>query len=304
MRGRPDCPKCSGLGYTVQGSFPFGSATPCLCARGQDLSGIPKRYADVTLDTFRRWWLARHRGALDTAEAAYLDTWSFVSRMRSGKAEVESELDEDDRVLLLRLAPFYPNGYEPTPGRLADTVLPLGLAEALQALAQPMGATIWIQGPSQSGKTSLAVALLRARCADLGGSGVYASVLALGDSLKSYHARTVGAGTWEDRKQMVADPREIYGPLLEPDCLVLDMIDSLPPENKRVAEHFVALLVERDAAAKTTIVTALDTPGRLWASGKHPFCYCDQPGVLAMSRLDAATQMRMLPALSALLDQK
>ena len=298
MRGRPDCPLCAGMGYTVQGRFPESTATTCGCVKGRDLTGIPRRYEGATLDSFRAWWLSMNKKAVKEAPTQYQQAWdAYADAKAKGKAEA---MDSDISVIGW-LGPIYPSGYDPTPQNLENAVLPMGLSQSILTLASPgAGETFWVHGPSRSGKTTLAVAMLKARCEATGGSGVYASAVTIGDALRSYYNRTLGAGTWSERISMVADPREIYGGLLEPECLVLDSIDCIPPD-RRVAEHFITVLSERDAAAKTTILSAFECSGRLQGAGRHPFSAYEQSGLLAMGRLAEAAQIQMAPAIEAAL---
>jgi DNA replication protein DnaC len=179
--------------------------------------------------------------------------------------------------------------------------MPLGLSEAMERwLPGNSGENLWIYGPATSGKTGLAIALMRARCEIKNCSGAYASVLAVGDSLRSYYNRTVGAGTWSERIGMVKDPSELYGALMPPECLVLDMIDCMP-QDKRIAENFVNVLAERYNANKVTIFTAFDTSISLQSSGRHPFGACEIPGTLAMNRLAKCDTIKMVPALQTIL---
>ena len=302
-RGRADCPVCEGKGYIIRGQFPCSTATPCVCIRGLDLVGVQKRYENTSMASFRAWWLAGHSKELTGARADYAEALEILATsIQPNQGPLENDLPN-----LMRFGPYFPAGhnynhpYDPPPKALEDAVMPRGLARVLRTWSEPdpgEAGTVWIFGRPRSGKTSLAVALLRARCEAVGGTGAYASCVALGDALQSYYNRTVGAGTYSDRIGMTPDPKEIYGGLFAPDCLVLDGLDCLPSD-RRVVSHFLAVLNGRDADNKITIVTASETSGSLQSGGRHPFILCDQSGVVGMSRLAEASPIETVAALAA-----
>jgi hypothetical protein len=305
MRGRPDCTECHGVGSIVTGRFPNASARICACVKGANISGVPERFRQVDMEEFRRWWLDHVAGLGENGIPSvdrYNEVWDLYSVTLSGAFGPVDSCDNAASVRLLKevLGPVC----DPSRERLEACAMPYGLARALDRwVPGDRGENLWVHGASSSGKTGLAVALMRARCEAKNCSGAYASALAVGDALKAYYNRTVGAGTWSERIGMVKDPSELYGGLVGPDCLVLDMIDCLP-QDKRVVENFVNVLAERFNANKVTIFTAFDTSMALQSAGKHPFCACDVPGTLAMSRLAACHGIQMVPALSKVLGQR
>jgi len=282
----------------MQGVFPKCVAIPCDCVKGGDVRGVTERFKNVTLAGFADWWIQNQfTKSGKTPEGEFQEGIKALADLESG-AFCEPTATEKAVVDCLRKV--LGNG-GPNPDQVQKAALPDRYLRALETwLPNDQGKDLWIYGPAGSGRTGLAVALMRARCEAKGGTGLFASVVAVGDQLQSYYNRTIGAGTRDERIGMTKDPQEIYGSLVPPDCLVLDMIDCLP-KNSRVAENFVAVLMERYDANKVTIFTALsDSHDKQFKEG-HPFLVCETAGQIVLNRLGASERICMVPAVTSAL---
>jgi len=294
MRGRADCPKCFGRGVVIEGRFPDATAHTCECAKGPEILGVPKRFVNADLATFKDWWWAKNDLDQEKLLRQFGDATTIIQNRQ--------DLGKGSEGLVKRLAGFIGDG-KPTPERLAICGLPKGTGTAMREWAGNLGGeNLWIYGPARSGKTSLAVALLKEHCVRTNSTGAYAATLGVSDALKTFYSRNLGAGTWEEKAYQVKDALEIYGPLMEPDCLLLDGIDCMAAD-KRVVDNFMAVLARRHDDAKITMFTSTKSLIAGAKDGNHPFKVGEPALVeITVNRLVESYGIEMIPALASALD--
>lgn len=294
MAARRDCPDCNGLGIVVEGRFPNGKARTCACATGPEILGVPKRFVNCDLTGFKQWWWAKNGLTHEKLLRLFGDALTIV--------QSQQDLGKASESIVNRLTGFLGDG-KPTEERLTVCGLPKGTGKAMRDWVGNLGGeNLWIYGPSRAGKTSLAVALMKEHCVRSNCTGAFASVMGIGDALKTFYTRNLGAGTWDEKAYMTKDASEIYGHLMEPECLVLDGIDCIPSD-KRIVDNFISVLDRRNNDAKVTIFTALRSAVVLARDGKENLFKAGEPAAVEsmLLRLEECYGIEMQPALESAL---
>lgn len=270
---------------------PKGPARACTCTRGEfgRASGIPVRYRGATLETFWDWWKSQH--PKDSLIAVLGEVCRLLDHPegRAGVPEgVRGALDlivhkcgarvSSGELLYKDLKPAWrPEGYEP----LAKWTRPNGDPVDLW----------WIDGPSGSGRSTLASAVLQAWCAQHGKTGCFVSMRAFGQELKDvyYDVRSFRDVDFRSERDLVA-------PLLQADCVVLDDLDRLDPD-LRVLRSVAQLLDHRYNEALPTLVTASQWVEALTAE-RFPLLRLEDPSLAR--RLAQAKRVVLRPTLMRL----
>ncbi len=295
MKPEPGCPLCGGKGFILDVDL-MKPALACGCAEAEAPGGelgIPERYSGASFESFWEWWKDRYPRAsvlVSLAKAQELlghpvGRESLVPDIRSKLDHIlhkcgphESELNADITWKTIRPAQE-PWGFQP-----------------LQAWAQrdrTLSDLWWIDGPTGSGRSSLAAAALQAWCARTGRGGRFISVRAFSQELKDtyYDVRSF-------QNQDFRSERDRMAALLDAPCLVLDDLDRLDTD-LRVARAVAQLLDFRYSALRPTIITASRWAENLENDETYAFGRLNDPSLLR--RLGQSQRVVLHPTLDRLL---
>ncbi len=285
MSPRPDCPRCQGRGVILNAD-PLKPARLCDCdGAGGDASDLPARYREASFTAFWRWW--RDWEGNQKRNRLVMDRLPELETLLGADPSKVGELPQRER--LERLV------------HQAKTNIQHGLkalgGEDFQAWATKGKHRFkggwevwWIQGPPQSGKTTLACAGLRALAEREGKAGRFVSVRTLSQQIKNAYYDQRG---WQNAD--FVSVRDLIEPLKAQSALVLDEMDCLDGDG-RVGAAMAELLTHRYHENLPTIITANLGPQALEQREGSSFARLNDDSLLR--RLGAAERVEMIPALA------
>ena len=291
MKGRPDCPRCQGIGLVFDPD-PQKPVLVCGCtadvAPDAETLGLPTRYREAEFTRFWKWW-----NNIQASEArALLNRVGELEELLARPVEEVGELEgRDDLTKLLAALRKRPE----------HGIRPAG-AESLAQWATAGKHRFrhgwelwWIHGPAQSGRSTLAAAALRAWTERTNRTGRFVSVRTLSQAIKDayYDVRSF-------QNQGFQSVRDLIEPLQEPGLLVLDDWDRMDTDI-RVAAALAQLLDHRYSEELATILTAAGPPEALDRRENHPLARLEDSSLL--ERLRGAERVEMVPALKPWIDR-
>ncbi len=300
MKPDPACPKCGGKGFILDPD-PMKPAVACGCmdaavAGGSDL-GIPERYAGSTFESFWEWWKDRH-----PRESVLLSLGKAQELLEhpNGRESIGPDISSKLSHIINKCG-----GQNQVSGEKGDTWKTIRPAQSpsgfqpFQAWAQKDRTETdlwWIDGPTGSGRSTLAAAALRAWCARTGKQGLFVSVRTFSQELKDtyYDVRSF-------QNQGFQSERDRMAPLLEAPCLVLDDLDRLDTDI-RVARAMAQLLDFRYAALRPTVITASRWAEGLEGDDGYALGRLNDPSLLR--RLGQSHRVVLQPTLDRLLSHQ
>ncbi len=299
MKPDPACPKCAGKGFILDPD-PMKPAVTCGCgdatiSAGSEL-GIPERYASATFENFWEWWKDRHpRESVLLSLAKAQELLEHPEGRESLGGDLASKLDHILSKCGAQSGEKSEKTTEPTWKTIRPAQAPSGL-QPFQAWAQKDRASTdlwWIDGPTGSGRSTLAAAALRAWCLRSGKSGLFISVRTFSQELKDtyYDVRSFQNQDFQSERNRMA-------PLLEAPCLVLDDLDRLDTDI-RVARAMAQLLDFRYAALRPTLITASRWAESLENDDGYALGRLNDPSLLR--RLGQSHRVMLQPTLDRLL---
>ncbi len=250
---------------------------------------LPARYREATFTSFWKWWSKEYAtGQVSRIVGGMED----LHQALAAPSDVVGELPQRDRLEKL-LATAEKN--------LEHGVRPLGAEDLLHWATKGRhrfrgGWELWwIHGPVQSGKTTLAVAALRAWSERTGQAGRFVSVRTLSQQVKNTYFDT---RSWQNQDFMSV--RDLLDPLKDQALLLLDEWDCLDADS-RVASAFAELLTHRYHEGLPTILTSVPHPESLAQRDNYAFARMGDASLL--KRLEGADRVEMTPALAWWLDR-
>ena len=287
MRPKPDCPQCKGRGVILDAD-PLKPARVCACSgadAGAEAMKLPARYREAAFATFWRWW--RDWEGSQKRQRLVMDRLPELEQLLSADAGTVGRIEQRDR--LERLV-------HQAKTNLQHGLRPLG-AEELQSWAMKGRHRFrggwevwWIQGPAQSGKTTLACAALRAWGEREGKAGRFASVRTLSQQVKNAYYDQRG---WQNAD--FVSVRDLIEPLKAEPLLLLDEMDCLDGD-MRVGAAMAELLTHRYHENLPTIFTSIPGPQALEQRDGSAFAKLQDESLLR--RLGDAERVDMVPALA------
>ncbi len=291
MKGRPDCPRCQGKGLVFD---PDPQKPVLVCGCTADLApdaetlGLPSRYREADFARFWKWW----NNIQASSVRALLDRVPDLEELLARPVEEVGELEgREDLVKLLQALRKRPeHGIRPAGAE--------GLAQWATAGKHRFrhGWELWwIQGPAQSGRSTLAAAALRAWTERTGRGGSFVSVRTLSQAIKDvYH------DVRSFQNQAFQSVRDLIEPLQEKPLLVLDDWDRMDSDI-RVAQALAQLLDHRYSEELPTILTASYPPEAMDRRENHPLVRLEDSSLF--ERLRGAERVEMVPALKPWIDR-
>jgi hypothetical protein len=288
LSGRSDCPDCQGKGFLVDPD-PRKSARACACTQevrvDEAQMDLPARYREADFVGFWRWWKGWE--GTQKQQRAVVEQLSTLEELLATPEEIAGVIPDRPRLEKLVLAAHQ---------NLQHGTRPLGAEDLYQWATRGkhrfrQGWELWhIFGPPQSGKSTLAVAALRAWSERTGRPGRFLSARTLSQKIKNayYDVRSF-------QNTEFVSVRDLMEPLKNAPCVVLDEWDCLDGDS-RVASAFAEWLTYRYHENLPTILTANLGPLELeqrenWAFARH------QDASLS-KRLEGAERVQMVPALA------
>lgn len=289
------CSKCGGSGILVDPD-PLKSAIRCSCFNSRNqkngFSGIPPRYEHATIEKFWAWWITEHpqQEILAACDLAHQLLSTPVAR-----ATLKNGLDLKLSHILEK------SGYASSLGTLGSiqnikyALQPSGF-EQISGWAQQGNSKSdfwWISGAALSGKSTLASALMKARCERTQDDGLFISGRSFSQELKNvyYDVRSYTNRSFQSE-------RTLMEPLEEVGVLVIDDFDRLDTD-KRLLTAFAQLLDHRYSNGKPTIMTALEGPQHILLSDQGMFAKVGDESLLR--RLEQSQRVVLKPILKELI---
>jgi hypothetical protein len=296
MRGKPGCPHCGGRGVILDPD-PMAPAKVCGCTTEAEANGaalgIPSRYRQTTFESFWEWWRIQHprekviRALEDAQQLLEHQTYSGIA----DHVELRSKLE-----LILHKCGAKIGSGEASWKDLKPAQEPLGYRTLFNWARHGRDAVDlwWIDGPSGSGRSSLAAAALKGWSERTGGRGLFVSMRTFSQELKDtyYDSRSF-------RNTDFISERDRMAPLIEAPCLVLDDLDRIDTDI-RVVRAVGQLLDQRYAEERPMIITASRWAEMLQAGENYPFARLEDPSLLR--RLAQARRVQMKPILERLME--
>ena len=291
MRPRPDCPRCQGRGVILDAD-PLRPARLCDCggAEDGDAFGLPARYREASFPAFWKWWkgwegsLKQQRHVMD--HLPDLEKLLLADASVVGKIEPREPLEK----LVNQARKNIEHGTKP-----------LG-AEDLHAWATKGRHRFrggweawWIQGPPQSGKTTLACAALLAYGERESKAGRFVSVRTLSQQIKNAYYDQRG---WQNAD--FVSVRDLIDPLKGQPVLLLDEMDCMDGD-MRVGAAMAELLTHRYHENLPTLLTSIPGPQALEQRDGSAFAKLQDESLLR--RLGDAERVEMVPALKPWIDR-
>lgn len=299
MKADPACPKCGGRGFILDPD-PMKPAVACGCADAaatlDSQLGIPDRYAASSFENFWDWWKDRHpRLTVLQSLGKAQELLEHPAGRESLGSDIASKLDHIIHKCGAQIPPGGEKGLDTTWKTIRPAQEPSGF-QPFQAWAQKDRTHTdlwWIDGPTGSGRSSLAAAALRAWCTRTERSGLFVSVRTFSQELKDtyYDVRSF-------QNQGFQSERDRMAPLLEAACLVLDDLDRLDTDI-RVARAMAQLLDFRYAALRPTLITASRWAESLESDDGYALGRLNDPSLLR--RLGQSHRVMLQPTLDRLL---
>lgn len=287
MKPRADCPQCKGRGVILDAD-PLKPARLCTCSgEGPDAEAflLPGRYREASFTAFWKWW--RDWEGSQKRQRLVMDRMPELEQLLSADAGVVGRLEQRDRLEKL---------VHQAKTNLQHGLRPLG-AEDLQAWATKGRHRFrggwevwWIQGPPQSGKTTLAAAALKAVGEREGRGGRFVSVRTLSQQIKNAYYDQRG---WQNAD--FVSVRDLIEPLKAQPVLLLDEMDCLDGD-MRVGAAMAELLTHRYHENLPTILTSIPGPQALEQREGSAFAKLQDESLLR--RLGDAERVEMVPALA------
>lgn len=275
---------------------PMAPARICPCAataaKGDGASmGIPSRYRQASFDTFWEWWKVQH--PRDKVVKALEDAQQLVDFQTdtgiADRMELRSKLD-------LILHKCGARGGEASWKDLKPAQEPLGYRMLVNWSRHGRDAVDlwWIDGPSGSGRSTVAAAALRAWSERTGERGLFVSMRTFSQELKDtyYDSRSFQNTDFQSERDRMA-------PLLQAPCLVLDDLDRVDTDI-RVVRAIAQLLDQRYAEELPTILTASRWAEMLQTTENYPFMRLEDPSLLR--RFAQARRVQLKPILERLME--
>lgn len=291
MKGRVDCPRCHGKGLVFDPD-PQKPVLVCGCtadvAPDAEALGLPARYREADFTRFWKWW----NNAQASGVRALLDRVPDLEELLSRPPEEVGELEGRDQLVKLLAA---------LRKRPEHGIRPLG-AEGLSQWSTSGKHKFrhgwelwWIHGPSQSGRSTLAAAALRAWSEQTGKRGRFVSVRSLSQAIKDtyYDVRSFQNAAFQS-------VRDLVEPLQELPLLVLDDWDRMDSDI-RIAAALAQLLDHRYSEELPTILTASYAPEAMDRRENHPLVRLEDASLF--ERLRGAERVEMVPALQFWIDR-
>lgn len=270
-------------------------ARPCGCIGAAQVDradlGVPSRYREATLESFWEWWKLQHPRdkVMASLQGARQLLEHRVTRETLGE-ELRSRLD----LVLHRCGPSADGAWKD----LRPAQEPQGYRNLVNWARhdRDLGDAWWIDGPSGSGRSTLAAATLRAWSERRGKAGLYVSVRTFSQELKDTYYDTRSF-----RNTDFLSERDRMAPLLRAPLLVLDDLDRMDSDI-RVVRSFGQLLDQRHADQLPTLVTASRWAESLQAleRDQYPLLRLEDPSLLR--RLAQSKRVVLRPTLDRLLD--
>lgn len=291
MRGRPGCPRCHGKGLVFDPD-PLKPVLVCGCtaelAPDAETLGLPSRYREADFASFWKWW----NNVQATTARTLLNRVGELEDLLARPADEVGELEGRDELakLLQALRKKPEQGIRPAG---ADALAHWSTAGKHRF--RHGWELWWIHGPSQSGRSTLAAAALRAWSERTGRPGRFVSVRTLSQAIKDayYDVRSF-------QNQGFQSVRDLIEPLQDPPLLVLDDWDRMDTD-VRVAAALAQLLDHRYSEELPTILTAASTPEGMERRENHPLARLEDGSLL--ERLRGAERVEMVPALKPWIDR-
>jgi hypothetical protein len=295
-KGKPGCPKCGGRGVILDAD-PMAPARICNCTVEAETDGaslgIPSRYRQASFESFWEWWKIQHPRdkvikSLDEAQqlVEHQTEAGLAERM-----ELRSKLD-----LILHKCGARPGTGESSWKDLKPAQEPLGYRTLFNWVRHGRESVDlwWIDGPSGSGRSTLAAAALKGWAERTGARGLFISMRTFSQELKDtyYDSRSF-------RNTDFISERDRMAPLLEAPCLVLDDLDRIDTDI-RVVRAVGQLLDQRYADERPTILTASRWAEMLQVGENYPFARLEDPSLLR--RLAQSRRVQMKPILERLME--
>lgn len=295
MNQKVVCSKCGGRGILIDAD-PTKPAIRCSCYQQrmntQGNLGIPTRYQSASLEDFWAWWITEH------PEATLLSQLDLANQLLvnpMSRGTLKNGLDLKLEHILQKC------GYQPSNQGL-------GVVKQIRYALQPSGYDQltgwalhgksisnfwWISGAPQSGRSTLAAAVLRARVARTSESGLFVSIRTFSQELKDvyYDIRSFKNTDFQSE-------RALMEPLMETSVLVIDDFDRLD-NDIRIARAFAQLLDYRYAESKPTLITALQGPRQVLQSEQSPMLKLGDESLLR--RLEQSQRVECQPTLKSLI---
>jgi len=273
-------------------------ARPCPCLKTQvpeRAAALPGRYRNASFDGFWDWWKTQHpkeRCAAILAEAMAEHEADALTRM------LREDLARGLELFLHKCGARLQPGGELTWKDLKPAQEPQGYRSYLAWArhGREHADFWWLDGPPGSGRSTLAVAGLRAWCEHHGQDGLYVSVRALSQELKDTYYDSL---SWKNTDFM--SERDRTAPLIRTPCLVLDDLDRMDTDI-RVVRALAQVLDARYADQLPTILTASRWSEALQGlpQDQYPLLRLEDPSLLR--RLAQSRRVVMRPTLERLME--
>jgi len=290
--GRQGCPSCGGRGVILDPD-PLAPARICGCtaeADGATLS-IPSRYRQASFELFWDWWKIQH--PREDVLKILANAQELVEHTDAAGLTRDVELRSKLELILHKCGA---RSGETTWKDLKPAQEPLGYRMLVNWARHGRDAVDlwWIDGPSGSGRSTLAAAALRAWSERTGKRGLFISMRTFSQELKDtyYDSRSFQNTDFQSERDRMA-------PLLQAPCLVLDDLDRLDTDI-RVVRAVAQLLDQRYADELPTVLTASRWAGMLQGTENYAFGRLEDPSLLR--RLAQSRRVQLKPILERLLE--
>ena len=299
MTFKDTCPQCGGR-RVILDPDPMQPARPCQQCAAPDrvkrnLTGIPGRYREATLESFWEWWKIQHpRDSVASSLAGAHQLLEHRETRETLSEDLRSKLD----LIVHKCGPKQTADGELTWRDLKPAQEPQGYRSLFSWAKQDRdpSAFWWLDGPPGSGRSSLAASVLRAWCERTGQGGLFVSVRAFSLELKDiyYDSRSFANTDFLSERDRMA-------PLLRAPCLVLDDFDRMDADI-RVVRALAQLLDHRYSEELPTLITAGRWAEALQASDKESYPLLRLDDSSLFRRLASCKRLVLRPTLERLME--